>query len=395
EQTPSTSAEELLSGDFLCAICLDVFSSPVTRMCGHNFCKSCITENWRINRKCQCPVCKKHFDTSHELHIHTFVSEMATKFQQSAGRTASEETKPRDVPCDICTGVKFKALKSCLVCVASYREAQLEQHQMVPSLKRHNLFEPLINLEDRMCKKHDELKELFCKIVQVCVCRVCAESDHESHDIVPLIEECEEKMAELEETDAGFQQMIQDRQLKMQELWDSAQLSHKALVETDLTRLVEHINKKQKKKHRGTSRALRQELNQGISKLVKRKSEVMELSQCDNHFQLLQILSSKAASKPTKNWMRVCLQQLSHEGTVARAVAQLKATLNKEMKKLLEAELQRVQQYAVDVILDPDSAHRKLFLSDDGKQVSHRDIKQNLPDNPGRFSYCTIVLGDF
>lgn len=121
----------------------------------------------------------------------------------------------------------------------------------------------------------------------------------------------------------------------------------------------------------------------------------MELSQCDNHFQLLQILSSKAASKPTKNWMRVCLQQLSHEGTVARAVAQLKATLNKEMKKLLEAELQRVQQYAVDVILDPDSAHRKLFLSDDGKQVSHRDIKQNLPDNPERFSYCTIVLGDF
>lgn len=173
-------------------------------------------------------VCKKHFGTSHELHIHTFVSEMATKFQQSAGRTASEETKPREVPCDICTGVKFKALKSCLVCVASYREAQLEQHQMVPSLKRHNLFEPLINLEDRMCKKHDELKELFCKIVQVCVCQVCAESDHESHDIVPLIEECEEKMAELEETDAGFQQMIQDRQLKMQELWDSAQLSHKA-----------------------------------------------------------------------------------------------------------------------------------------------------------------------
>ncbi|XP_042255093.1 E3 ubiquitin-protein ligase TRIM21-like [Thunnus maccoyii] len=52
-----------------------------------------------------------------------------------------------------------------------------------------------------------------------------------------------------------------------------------------------------------------------------------------------------------------------------------------------------VQQYAVDVTLDPDTAHPKLILSDDGKQVNHGDVKKNLPDNPERFSFCANVLG--
>ncbi|XP_062295509.1 E3 ubiquitin-protein ligase TRIM21-like [Scomber scombrus] len=63
------------------------------------------------------------------------------------------------------------------------------------------------------------------------------------------------------------------------------------------------------------------------------------------------------------------------------------------MKKLFEAELKRVQQYAVDVTLDPDTAHPKLILSDDGKQVYDSDVEKNLPDNPERFSFYLCVLG--
>ncbi|XP_049895535.1 zinc-binding protein A33-like [Epinephelus moara] len=66
--------------------------------------------------------------------------------------------------------------------------------------------------------------------------------------------------------------------------------------------------------------------------------------------------------------------------------------LSEQMKKLVEAELKRVQQYAVDVTLDPDTAHPKLILSDDGKQVHHGDVKKNLPDNPKRFSCSFFVL---
>jgi len=47
----------------------------------------------------------------------------------------------------------------------------------------------------------------------------------------------------------------------------------------------------------------------------------------------------------------------------------------------------------VDVTLDPDTAHKSLILSDDGKQVRRGEKKQNVPDNPARFNKCGNVLG--
>ncbi|KAJ4944871.1 hypothetical protein JOQ06_013411 [Pogonophryne albipinna] len=41
---------------FLCSICLDVFTDPVTTSCGHNFCKNCITEHWDKSDQYQCPM---------------------------------------------------------------------------------------------------------------------------------------------------------------------------------------------------------------------------------------------------------------------------------------------------------------------------------------------------
>uniref|UniRef100_A0A3B4X8J9 RING-type domain-containing protein n=1 Tax=Seriola lalandi dorsalis TaxID=1841481 RepID=A0A3B4X8J9_SERLL len=72
-----SAANRLLSEDqFLCSICLDVFTDPVSTPCGHNFCKNCITTHWDNNVPCQCPMCKKVFKRRPELHINTFISEM-------------------------------------------------------------------------------------------------------------------------------------------------------------------------------------------------------------------------------------------------------------------------------------------------------------------------------
>ncbi|XP_058251177.1 zinc-binding protein A33-like [Hemibagrus wyckioides] len=57
------------------------------------------------------------------------------------------------------------------------------------------------------------------------------------------------------------------------------------------------------------------------------------------------------------------------------------------------SELKRIQQYAVDVTLEPHTAHNQLILSHDGKQVKCGHIEQNLPDNPERFNYVACVLG--
>ncbi|XP_058251881.1 erythroid membrane-associated protein-like [Hemibagrus wyckioides] len=63
------------------------------------------------------------------------------------------------------------------------------------------------------------------------------------------------------------------------------------------------------------------------------------------------------------------------------------------MEKPLKFELKEIQQYVVDVTLDPDTANSKLLLSDDQKQVSHEGKRQILPDNPERFDRFPSVLG--
>lgn len=61
--------------------------------------------------------------------------------------------------------------------------------------------------------------------------------------------------------------------------------------------------------------------------------------------------------------------------------------------KINKAELRRVQQFAVEGALDPDTAHPELVLSHDGRRVHHADERRELPDNAERFRDCVNVLG--
>lgn len=97
-----------------------------------------------------------------------------------------------EVLCDVCLGEgRPKALKSCLVCLTSYCEEHLKSH--AARFTKHKLIEPVANMEDRMCPKHERLLELFCKKDQTCVCVLCTETDHRAHYTVPVEREWTEK----------------------------------------------------------------------------------------------------------------------------------------------------------------------------------------------------------
>ncbi|KAI1887414.1 hypothetical protein AGOR_G00190050 [Albula goreensis] len=64
-----------------------------------------------------------------------------------------------------------------------------------------------------------------------------------------------------------------------------------------------------------------------------------------------------------------------------------KTELNKEKK-----EWETACRFAVDVILNPDTAHCQLILSEDGKEVRCGDTRQDVTPNPMRFQLALSVL---
>ncbi|XP_042354095.1 E3 ubiquitin-protein ligase TRIM39-like [Plectropomus leopardus] len=400
---------------FLCCICLDVFTDPVTIPCGHNFCKNCITQHFNVNSaQCQCPMCKKHFKSRPELPVNTFISEMAAEFRQSAGKKCTVDSdvqvaKQGEIPCDICTGTKLKAVKTCLTCFASYCGIHLDPHMTADPLKRHSLTDPVEDMEARVCVKHKKTLELFCKTDQMCVCSHCTVTEHTAHSITSLKDEYEVKKAELEQAEAEIQQMIQERKLKIQkikrlkvyskedaerEIADGVRI-FTALMQTaerDLNELIEKIEERQKTTEEQADSFIK-ELEQEISTLMKRTADMQQLSRTQDHLHLLQSFASMNNPLSAKNWTEVSFPQPSYEGTVVRAVAELEETFSREKQQLLHtAKLKRVQHYAVDVILEHNTANPWLILSDDGKQVRCGEVRRDLPDNAERFSLYATVL---
>ncbi|KAL0189257.1 hypothetical protein M9458_016356, partial [Cirrhinus mrigala] len=46
-----------------------------------------------------------------------------------------------------------------------------------------------------------------------------------------------------------------------------------------------------------------------------------------------------------------------------------------------------------NVTMDPDTAHPKLFLSEDDKKAGCGETRQVVPESPWRFDTCPSVLG--
>lgn len=377
------AARCLLSEEqFLCSICLDVFTHPVSTPCGHNFCRDCITGYWSRSARPSCPNCKRTYDLRPELQVNTFISELVAQFRQMAEESAGggggsgggeQQVQLGEVPCDVCCGSKRKAVKSCLVCLTSYCHVHLEPHETRPALQRHDLIDAVMNLETRICAQHNKPLELFCKTEQTCVCMLCSVLEHKTHTLVPLQDAYEEQMTELKATKDELHQMVHERFSKGLEMDQLLKLSEereeqeravsvqifmtlKDAVEVAQAEVLQTTQQRQrlmKTKVKGFIKELQQE----AFELMTMISEREQLSRCSDQLHFLQSLSALEASPPTTDWTKVCVPPLSYEGTVVRAVAQLQETLGRHMKLLFEAELRRVRRHAVTVTLDPDLVH--------------------------------------
>ncbi|XP_044309914.1 E3 ubiquitin/ISG15 ligase TRIM25-like isoform X2 [Varanus komodoensis] len=201
-----------LEDNIVCPICLEVFREPVTTACGHNFCMDCLQDYWdhqALTGECPyCPQCREPFSSRPHLRKNITLGEIALRFARAEAQESQKLAGSRDVPCDFCSPMKLKAVKSCLQCMAALCDNHIRSHYEDRTFKNHQLIAPLADLKANMCLKHRRLLELFCKMEGKFICQICLREEHKNHEAVSLKEDRKKKEVEVKRIHANVENQI-------------------------------------------------------------------------------------------------------------------------------------------------------------------------------------------
>ncbi|XP_048012906.1 tripartite motif-containing protein 16-like isoform X2 [Megalobrama amblycephala] len=394
-------AEARFSQDeFMCSVCLDLLKDPVTIHCGHSYCKICITGCWDQEDHMgvySCPQCRQTFSSRPALAKNTILAELVEKLKKTK-LPADCYAGAGDVQCDVCTGRKHKAVKSCLVCLNSYCQNHLEQHESWFKGKRHNLTEATGRLQEMICPKHDKILEVFCRTDQTCICLLCTMDEHKNHDTVSAAAQRTEKQHQLKEMQRSYKQRIQQREKDLQQLREAVE-SHKRSAQTaveDSERIfTELICSIERSRSEATQRIRDQEktavsraegrlerLEQEINDLRRRDAELEQLSHTQDHIHFLQSFQSLSAPPESTDVNDDPFSSLSSFDVVKESVRQLRDKLEdfckEELKKISDRDSHQLN-------LDLNTVNKNLLLSERNRVITYTNTVQPYLDHPDRF----------
>ncbi|XP_034068712.1 tripartite motif-containing protein 16-like [Gymnodraco acuticeps] len=411
---------------FSCPICLDLLKDPVTTTCGHSYCMKCIEGFWdgEDEKKIHsCPQCRQSFTPRPVLLKNTMLAALVEELKKTGLQAAPADlcyAGAEDVACDVCTGRKLRACKSCLVCLISYCEKHLQMHYESPAFEKHKLVEPSKKLQENICSRHDEVMKIFCRTDQQSICYLCSMDEHKGHDTVSAAAERTERQRELEGSRLNIQQRIQDGEKEVKRLQQEVEAvngsADKAVEDsektfTELIRLMEKISsdvkqqlRSQQKREVSRVRELQEKLEQEISELKRRDAELKLLSHTEDHNHFLLSYPSLPALSEATHSSSINIRPLSYFEDVTAALSAVRDKLQNALREgwtnvsptevdvLLPAAEPTTRAefltYSQEITLDPNTAYKRLVLSEGSRKATYMTQHQSYSSHPDRFTYC-------
>ncbi|KAM5170574.1 uncharacterized protein ACMZJ9_003490 [Mantella aurantiaca] len=395
-------ASAFLSAELECSVCLNTYKDPVTLKCGHNFCRVCIdrTLDTQEESGCySCPECRGKFRERPALQRNITLCNIVESLFPQPNEPLS------GVFCTYCVDFPVSAVRSCLLCEVSLCDKHLKVHIKSPE---HILTDPTSSMENRKCSVHKEVLKYFCTEDDICVCMSCCMiGGHKGHEMESLDEASGKKKETLRNV---LQKLVTTRE-KTEERVRSLQehrrkVEEKAAGDTervtalfiDLRRRLEVLEKRVLREISGRAERDSMSIVERIRDLEIKKDElytkiyyIEELCNMTDPLTVLQESDTEDLydTEDGDDENRERHDKLLHDGGGLDVAGILHTGLS---DIITEVNVYFPIQEDTYILLDVNTAHNNLHISDDRKTVSWSDIDQNHPETPERFHGCPQVL---
>ena len=195
-----------------CSICLDTYTKPKTIACLHTFCCECLERHALTNQKQEfyrCPECQaqiripegKRFDDLPSSFLHnSLLSLLAVRRSGEGNEISCSTCQKKSAEINYCFDCEKFMCPDCVKAHEVFRDTIFQGHKVTPVRQfQATDYEALLKRHAFCSEKYHEKEatKFFCVVCQSCVCQVCINTDHKSHDVVPLEKAADDEKANI------------------------------------------------------------------------------------------------------------------------------------------------------------------------------------------------------